>query len=201
MKDTSENNLNSKILHKLNDANNNNSSIIKKFGENSKSVKNKIIFYIIYFYLEDNLEVKNSFKDVVELFLNYFFKIILEEKNQEEELKNEITNLQNVLISKIKIKQFLESSYEIFAFCNTLETENKKFIQNLIYNLIVEVLNSKINLENASIEFTSDIFDKLIEIIKKLDDIKHVNEIFISKLDNKIKEKLRAKDLILFGDI
>ena len=201
MKDTSENNLNSKILHKLNDANNNNSSIIKKFGENSKSVKNKIIFYIIYFYLEDNLEVKNSFKDVVELFLNYFFKIILEEKNQEEELKNEITNLQNVLISKIKIKQFLESSYEIFAFCNTLETVNKKFIQNLIYNLIVEVLNSKINLENASIEFTSDIFDKLIEIIKKLDDIKHVNEIFISKLDNKIKEKLRAKDLILFGDI
>ena len=201
MKDTSENNLNSKILHKLNDANNNNSSIIKKFGENSKSVKNKIIFYIIYYYLEDNLEVKNSFKDVVELFLNYFFKIILEEKNQEEELKNEITNLQNVLISKIKIKQFLESSYEIFAFCNTLETENKKFIQNLIYNLIVEVLNSKINLENASIEFTSDIFDKLIEIIKKLDDIKHVNEIFISKLDNKIKEKLRAKDLILFGDI
>ena len=82
-----------------------------------------------------------------------------------------------------------------------METENKKFIQNLIYNLIVEVLNSKINLENASIEFTSDIFDKLIEIIKKLDDIKHVNEFFISKLDNKIKEKLRAKDLILFGDI
>ena len=78
----------------------------------------------------------------------------------------------------------------------------KPKIKNLFKILfIVEVLNSKINLENASIEFTSDIFDKLIEIIKKLDDIKHVNEIFISKLDNKIKEKLRAKDLILFGDI
>jgi hypothetical protein len=70
----------------------------------------------------------------------------------------------------------------------------------MIYDLIITILNGKINSKNSSIEFNSVTFDKLIEMMKK-HDIKFLIENFIPKLDNKIKEELRAKDLILFGDI
>ena len=196
LKDTSENNLNSQILNKLNNSDNNNDSIINIFGENSTNCKNKIIFYIIYYYLE----IKEFFKDIINLFLNYYIKIILDLKNKDEELKNEIWNFGQVCIYKIRIVDFLESFNEIFNFCKNLPDEEKQFIQNMIYDLIITILNGKINSKNSSIEFNSVTFDKLIEMMKK-HDIKFLIENFIPKLDNKIKEELRAKDLILFGDI
>ena len=196
LKDTSENNLNSQILNKLNNSDNNNDSIINIFGENSTNCKNKIIFYIIYYYLE----IKEFFKDIINLFLNYYIKIILDLKNKDEELKNEIWNFGQVCIYKIRIVDFLESFNEIFNFCKNLPDDDKQFIQNLIYDLIITILNSKINLEKSSIEFNSVTFDKLIEIMKK-QDMKFLKENFIPKLDNKIKDELRSKDLILFADI
>ena len=196
LKDTSENNLNSQILNKLNNSDNNNDSIINIFGENSINCKNKIIFYIIYYYLE----IKEFFKDIINLFLNYYIKIILDLKNKDEELKNEIWNFGQVCIYKIRIVDFLESFNEIFNFCKNLPDDDKQFIQNLIYDLIITILNSKINLEKSSIEFNSVTFDKLIEIMKK-QDMKFLKENFIPKLDNKIKDELRSKDLILFADI
>ena len=196
LKDTSENNLNSQILNKLNNSDNNNDSIINIFGENSTNCKNKIIFYIIYYYLE----IKEFFKDIINLFLNYYIKIILDLKNKDEEFKNELLNFSHVCISNISTIDFLESINEIFNFSKNLPDEDKQFIQNIIYDLIINILNSKINLENSSIEFNSVTFDKLIEIMKK-HDMKFLKENFIPKLDNKIKDELRSKDLILFADI
>ena len=196
LKDTSENNLNSQILNKLNNSDNNNDSIINIFGENSTNCKNKIIFYIIYYYLE----IKEFFKDIINLFLNYYIKIILDLKNKDEELKNELLNFSQVCISNISVIDCLESFNEIFNFCKNLPDEEKQFIQNMIYDLIITILNGKINSKNSSIEFNSVTFDKLIEIMKK-HDMKFLKENFIPKLDNKIKDELRSKDLILFADI
>ena len=196
LNDTSENNLNSKILNKLNNNDNNNDSIKIFFGDNSVNCKNKIIFYIIYYYLK----IKEFFKDIINLFLNYYIKIILDLKNKDEELKKELFNFSQVCISNISVIDCLESFNEIFNFCKNLPDEEKQFIQNMIYDLIITILNGKINSKNSSIEFNSVTFDKLIEMMKK-HDIKFLIENFIPKLDNKIKEELRAKDLILFGDI
>ena len=109
-------------------------------------------------------------------------------------------NFSKVCISNISTIDFLESINEIFNFSKNLPDEDKQFIQNIIYDLIINILNSKINLENSSIEFNSVTFDKLIEIMKK-HDMKFLKENFIPKLDNKIKDELRSKDLILFADI
>ena len=146
------------------------------------------------------MEIKEFFKDIINLFLNYYIKIILDLKNKDEELKNELLNFSQVCISNISTIDFLESINEIFNFSKNLPDEDKQFIQNIIYDLIINILNSKINLENSSIEFNSVTFDKLIEIMKK-HDMKFLKENFIPKLDNKIKDELRSKDLILFADI
>ena len=169
------------IMNKINS--NSNEWLFSEFGV---MVKNKAIFYILYYYRY--IYSKNIlFEELLKKFIFFFNKELI--KLPDEEHLQEKKSLFILFASYLKGEQFISMIDNILTY---LENKDDK-----IYEFYIESISQCLNSNNS---LDDKDFDAIVSFAKnrQSDSIK---EKVIRNFDERIKNELRGKDLILFSDL
>lgn len=156
------------------------------FSEFSVMVKNKAIFYILYYY-RYIYSKNNLYEELLKKFLFFFNKEIA--KLPDEEYLQEKKSLFILFASYLKGEQFISMIDNILSY---FENKDDK-VYDLYIESISQCLNSNSNLDDKD-------FDAIVNFVKnRQSDV--IKEKVIKNFDERIKNELRGKDLILFSDL
>lgn len=187
------------ILKILN--NNSNDWIFGSEFENYISlVKNKVLFYILYYYRYIYNSRNNLFEEILKK-LNKFFNqefthLSIEQESDFIEEKNIFGKL---CVNYLSGEGFIEM-IDNFMNDGIDNTDNK--VYDFYIESISEVLNEKVNSDiqdDAHLLGDND-YDRIVYFIKKRQSNPIIQDV-AKKFNEKIKNELRGKDLILFSDL
>ena len=186
-------------------------------NEESELVKNKLVYYIVYYY--SHVVNKSAYDNIIVKFLSYLNSLCVvntpcDSSNSNEHTNNNTNDDTNVVITDnsnvvheilsvskehLTIKEyliFIEKQLDVIDTSQQASPPSKHLIPLYINTLPLFLTHKQSNSHCHSI--SNDDYDSIISFIKKHKDTK---EAITTSLPNEIKIELRNRDLIFFGDL
>ena len=168
---------------------------VKNTYNNYDNIKDKIFFYILYYF--QNIK-KEGFKYYKDLMIKFNIKKIIKMKNESEEnFKNELNNISTQFINDNKINlleifNIYDEYKENIKNMNEIQKEEIDIIINEFDKNIINIINEKLLVEQSD-KLLEEYYNKLSQENK---------DIFKDKILKNISSQAKGKlDLITFGDI
>ena len=168
---------------------------LKNIYNNYDNIKNKIFFYILYYFQNINKDEYKFYKDLMVKF--HIKKLIGKKSEGEDYFKNEINNITTQIISSnnLNLSEILninDEYRESIKNVGEIQNEERENINNELDKSLINILNEKLP-DKQNNKFLEEYYNKLTQENK---DIFKAN--ILKKISNEVKQNL---DLIIFNDI
>ena len=183
------------ILEKINSNEINKNILGNNYEYIFDKIKNKILFYILYYYQNG---INEEYKYYKEIMIKFHAMKLFELKKESLDCFNfELTSFSEELIKDGKINlsiafNIYDNYKENISKINDISNEDSEFLYQEFDKILINFINEKIK-EVKNTKLLEEYYDKLSKENKK---------IFKEKIIKNISEQAKSNlDLILFGDI
>ena len=183
------------ILEKINSNEINKNILGTNYESIFDKIKNKILFYILYYYQNG---INEEYKYYKEIMIKFHAMKLFELKKESLDCFNfELTSFSEELIKDGKINlsiafNIYDNYKENISKINDISNEDSEFLYQEFDKILINFINEKIK-EVKNTKLLEEYYDKLSKENKK---------IFKEKIIKNISEQAKSNlDLILFGDI